>query len=276
MKVFEKIESYYGPYPIPYSEEDAVLVHKDLNKIASDLAEIRDSKEKTETYFKGTILKYKSDYLGGWEELVLALLKVLEEDILSFSYVYYYLTDWVQGLYNIPLHVCPTQKEIKYAIDFDLDEIEERVKSADSPSSVIKELLDQSRSIISLDYLYKKEVEEKLSYLLDCYSSSTRPKSNPIVCEFLVTQENAEEDMRKLHSLFDGRRGKDLAIAVCAAINAGIISKSPSFSKLKSYFDVQGGHSGYEQYQNGFLDPYRMDMKDRASYKAYLELLEEQ
>lgn len=273
MKVFDKIQSYFGPYPIPYSQEDAVLVHEDLHRTVSELAEIRYSKEKTEAYFKSTTLRYRSKYLGGWEEMVLALLKVLEDDKLSFSYIYYYLTDWVQGLYDIPLHVCPAQKEIQYAISFDLDEIEERVKSADNPSEVIKDLLDQSKSYISLVFPYKKEVEEKLSYLLSYYSPSTRPKSNPIVCEFLVRQENAEEDMRKLHSLFDGRKGKDLAIAVCAALNAGIISKCPSFTKLKSYFDVQGGHSGYEQYQNGFLDPTRMDMRDRASYEAYIEII---
>ena len=274
MKVFEKIENYfYGPYYDTYPEKDLELIHEDLRRIVRDLADIRDNKKETEDYFKDKIKKYESEYLGKSSDLINALINVLEEDKLSFSYIYFYLTDWIQGIRNLPPYHCPIQKEIEYAIFFDLDEIEERVKHADDPVAVIMEYLGKSNSYISLNSTYKKMVEERLQQLLNSYNVPIKDAAVPDFCEFLVRQENAGEDMKKLHALFDGKKGKDLAIAVCAAAYCHIISKSPSFKKLKEHFDVHGSHSAYEQYQNQYLDYHKINTRERTTFDAYVEKL---
>ena len=277
MKALEKIENYNSRYSVSVSKEIADKVHEDLRNIVNNLAEIRSSKEKTKDYFDSSIVGYKSNYIGDSEDLALALIDVLADDKLSFSYIYYYLTDWVQGLdYGISIYRCPIQKEIEYAIEFDLDEIDKKVKSAEDPTVIIKKYLGQSGLHISLNFPYKKMVEERLHLLLNNYTATSNYSPSPVVCEFLVRQDHAEEDMKKLHSLFDGKKGKDLAIAVCAAAKSGIISKSPSYAKLKSYFNVQGSDSAYEAYQNQFLDPTRIKSgKDRTTLSSYVDQLKD-
>ena len=204
MRVFEKIDSYYGPYPLPYDTDVATAVHDDLNKMVCELRPIRDNKEKTKDYFDNTIRKYSHNYLSE-EELIRALLTVLEEDKLSFSYIYYYLTDWAQGAFNnVPMYKYPTQKEIEYAINFDLEDIEKIVKKSEKPIETITAILDKSKSNITLDCPYKNEVEKYLKSLLKTYNNEVSKT------DFLTRHDKEEEDMKTLHRLFDGKKGKVL------------------------------------------------------------------
>ena len=271
MKVFESINNYYGELN-QFSRETAGVMQAELRAIVEELASRRNSREATESYFDETIMHYRSGCFD-WKSLVLALLTVLKEDKVSFSYIYFYLTEKVQGLYDVPLYRCPSDKEIQYAIEFDLDEIENKITQEEDPIVLINELLNKSRQFIAVRSDYKSKVEEALIILYEKHAQSAFPKKAPVVCDFLVSQEDAEEKMKSLHYIIDGKYGKDLAIAVCAAVDAGIISKSPSYNKLSAFFDVKGSSSGYEAYQNEFLGGKQIKGKDLASYQGYLQYL---
>ncbi len=267
MRVFERINSYYGPELQPYDAEFASSVQKELHDIVCKLIPIRDNKEKTEEYFNNVIRKYSSCL--EIVELIQALLIVLKEDKLSFSYIYYYMSDWAQGAFNnVPMYKYPTQKEIEYAINFDLEDIEKIVKKSEKPIETITAILDKSKSNITLDCPYKNEVEKYLKSLLKTYNNEVSKT------DFLTRHDKEEEDMKTLHRLFDGKKGKVLAIAVQVAVDKHIIAKSPSFEKLKAHFNVIGSHSAYEQYQGEFSDIKMMKPKDRETYLSIWDSLE--
>ncbi len=272
MKVFELIDNFSGPeLTASYTDEEIVGMRGELRKVVADLVAIRADQRKTEEYFNNTIRKYNGAYLNS-EELILSLHRVLDWDKLSFSYIYHSITIWAQEAYNehIPAFVLQPQRNIQYAIDFDLDEIEEMITQAENPAALIKALMDKSKGYISVRSDYKSKVEEALLTLYEKYTQSALNKGVSVVCDFLVSQEDAEEKMKSLHYILDGKYGKDLAIAVCAAVDAGIISKSPSYKKLAAFFDVKGSSSGYEAYQNSFLGGKQLKGRDSAAYQGYL------
>lgn len=57
----------------------------------------------------------------------------------------------------------------------------------------------------------------------------------------------ADRVKKYLHALIDGKKGKNLAKVVSAAVRAGLIHQ-PSFKELKSEFKVTGSQSGYYNY----------------------------
>lgn len=65
--------------------------------------------------------------------------------------------------------------------------------------------------------------------------------------EKIISIDKTREIIDYLHPKFDGKRGKELAMAVQAAIRAGLIYR-PSFPELQSEFDVKGCKSGYSNY----------------------------
>lgn len=60
----------------------------------------------------------------------------------------------------------------------------------------------------------------------------------------IIDADKAQTIIEYLHPKFDGKKGKELAMAVQAAMNAKLILK-PSFEELKSEFDIKGSKSAY-------------------------------
>lgn len=64
-----------------------------------------------------------------------------------------------------------------------------------------------------------------------------------------VIAKNKEETLNKLHSLIDGKRGKNVALVVVASVEMGLIEK-PTYKEVKSEFGDIGAESGYNKYLN--------------------------
>lgn len=62
-----------------------------------------------------------------------------------------------------------------------------------------------------------------------------------------VMAENKEEVLKKLHSLIDGKRGKNVALVIVASVEMGLIQK-PTYKEVKSEFGDIGAESGYNNY----------------------------
>lgn len=62
-----------------------------------------------------------------------------------------------------------------------------------------------------------------------------------------VMAENKEKVLKKLHSLIDGKRGKNVALVIVASVEMGLIQK-PTYKEVKSEFGDIGAESGYNNY----------------------------
>lgn len=72
----------------------------------------------------------------------------------------------------------------------------------------------------------------------------------------IINKDKAQAVIDYLHPKFDGKKGKHLAIAVQAAVRAGLILP-PSFEELKTEFDIKGAPSPYYDKRD---DPFPPEM----------------
>ncbi len=64
-----------------------------------------------------------------------------------------------------------------------------------------------------------------------------------------IIAENKQEVLNKLHSLIDGKRGKNVALVIIASIELGLIQK-PTYREVQREFGEIGAESGYHSYLN--------------------------
>lgn len=88
-----------------------------------------------------------------------------------------------------------------------------------------------------------------------------RPKGKevkPFESCLLGTKQEQEKTMALLTDMLKGKKGRNLALIVTAAIKVGRIIK-PSFNLLEQSFDVKGDKSGYNLYmQEGSFEEYEI------------------
>jgi hypothetical protein len=68
-----------------------------------------------------------------------------------------------------------------------------------------------------------------------------------------LVNNNDTETIPKLHKLLAGKKGKDAALIICAAIKKGVITR-PTFSEVRNEFGNIGNKSGYNKYMQSFND----------------------
>lgn len=64
-----------------------------------------------------------------------------------------------------------------------------------------------------------------------------------------IIAENKDEVLNKLHSMIDGKRGKNVALVIFASVEIGLILK-PTYKEVKNEFGNIGAESGYNNYLN--------------------------
>lgn len=62
-----------------------------------------------------------------------------------------------------------------------------------------------------------------------------------------IIAENKNEVLNKLHSMIDGKRGKNVALVIFASVEIGLILK-PTYTEVKNEFGNVGAESGYNNY----------------------------
>lgn len=62
-----------------------------------------------------------------------------------------------------------------------------------------------------------------------------------------IIVENKDEVLNKLHSMIDGKRGKNVALVIFASVEIGLILK-PTYTEVKNEFGNVGAESGYNNY----------------------------
>lgn len=78
--------------------------------------------------------------------------------------------------------------------------------------------------------------------------------TNEIKSCLLVSTDNQDELLKKLHQLIDGNKGKRVALVVRLCVDLGLMSK-PTFGVLAKEFPKIGNKAGYNRYYKSFQDP---------------------
>lgn len=68
-------------------------------------------------------------------------------------------------------------------------------------------------------------------------------------CHLLGNEAEQTATLNRLHTLIDGKQGKDVALIVMAAVNDGKITK-PTFATVKNEFGNIGSKQGFDRYSN--------------------------
>lgn len=104
--------------------------------------------------------------------------------------------------------------------------------------------------------LWRREfgIVSKLRSQVDCSRMKrlTRPVSAKAVPQFaacVVDPDRRSVVLRRLHSLTDGKRGKEVAMVMRAAMAAGVITR-PSYGDVAAEFGDIGNRAGYNRYMN--------------------------
>ena len=107
---------------------------------------------------------------------------------------------------------------------------------------------------------------------MDYYDKAERGKIDPT--RYLSREDNIENDLALLRSVFEGLKGKRLRIAVSAAVKAGILDEAPPFNVMVECLGATGVHGGYDRKQEEFSDPAKMhNWKDRDYYHQIYDKL---
>ena len=77
--------------------------------------------------------------------------------------------------------------------------------------------------------------------------------TNEIKSCLLVSTDNQDELLKKLHQLIDGNKGKRVALVVRLCVDLGLMSK-PTFGVLAKEFPKIGNKAGYNRYYKSFQD----------------------
>ena len=83
--------------------------------------------------------------------------------------------------------------------------------------------------------------------------------------QFIIDQSRAEEITQRLHGMIDGRRPQTCAVAIIAAIEAGLLTR-PTYKALHEEFPEIGPRSNYAYYLSR-IENYREAID---VYKAHL------
>lgn len=79
------------------------------------------------------------------------------------------------------------------------------------------------------------------------YDSDASCVEGPRFVTCVVDPDRSRELIKRLHTLIDGRRGKDVAMVVRAAMKEGLISR-PTYSQMVEEFGDIGNRSGFHRY----------------------------
>lgn len=82
-----------------------------------------------------------------------------------------------------------------------------------------------------------------------------KKKSKSIKSLMLVQEEQKESLVNTLHSLIDGRKGKDVALVILVCVQHGLMKK-PEHSLMKQTFGDIGAKSGYNLYYSKGLSAF--------------------
>lgn len=74
-------------------------------------------------------------------------------------------------------------------------------------------------------------------------------KAKPFACYLLGDEAQKAATLKALHTLLQGKSGKDVVLILRAAVEAGKITK-PTFTPVKNEFGDIGSESGYNRYMN--------------------------
>lgn len=78
--------------------------------------------------------------------------------------------------------------------------------------------------------------------------------TNEIKSCLLVSTDNQDKLLKKLHQLIDGNKGKRVALVVRLCVDLGLMSK-PTFGVLAKEFPKIGNKAGYNRYYKSFQEP---------------------
>ena len=92
------------------------------------------------------------------------------------------------------------------------------------------------------------------SHMESC-QPTPKKKSKSIKSLMLVQEEQKESLVNTLHSLIDGRKGKDVALVILVCVQHGLMKK-PEHSLMKQTFGDIGAKSGYNLYYSKGLSAF--------------------
>lgn len=83
-------------------------------------------------------------------------------------------------------------------------------------------------------------------------SNSQTPKekgrpAKPFKCNLMGDEEKKAATLKKLHSLIDGKQGKDVALVILAAMKKGWLTR-PTYTQVENEFGHIGDKTGYNKY----------------------------
>lgn len=115
----------------------------------------------------------------------------------------------------------------------------------DKMRCIVSILSGEIKNIVGKDYEYPDgyfEEEKSLGKTI-----KTDERTNTRFDGFIVCHSQQSNILEVLHQFFDHKKGKNLALYVECAIDAGLITK-PTFSDLQAEFNIEGSKNAFNNY----------------------------
>lgn len=129
----------------------------------------------------------------------------------------------------------------------------EIIFTGDRGNDGLEEIKDNNRISI-VQQKQQDRVFEAMGIVEACKDKIEQPQQGQaLTCKTTfkdkIIAENKDEVLNKLHSMIDGKRGKNIALVIFASVEIGLILK-PTYKEVKNEFGNIGAESGYNNYLN--------------------------
>lgn len=162
-----------------------------------------------------------------------------------------YLKEWRTETPNIISMFLNYLNQVIYTYNHNIGE--------EKKEKILTELHDNILATFNNDSgIEKNQPEPKttadFSHMESC-QPTPKKKSKSIKDLMLVQEEQKEQLTDTLHSLIDGKKGKDVALVILVCVQHGLMKK-PEYSIMKETFGEIGAKSGYNSYFGKGLSAY--------------------